>query len=103
MPRLRCGMSGIWQDMTHWFTSVDWAMWGTWTLTTVLMLTGLAGTVLPLLPGPLLIYVGGIAHTLLRPQSGMSWPGLIIFTLLLIASYVVDFMSGAVGTKWFGG
>jgi uncharacterized protein YqgC (DUF456 family) len=92
-----------WHDFTHWVSSVDWSMWGTWILTSVLFIVGLVFTVLPFLPGPLIIFAGGIVHTLLRPQSGMSWPGIAIFTLLLIASYVVDFMSGAVGTKWFGG
>jgi uncharacterized protein YqgC (DUF456 family) len=96
-------MTSWWHDFIHWASSIDWALWGTWSLTCVLLVVGLAGTVLPLLPGPLIIYAGGILHTILRPQSGMSWPGIVIFTLLLIASYVVDVLSGAVGTKWFGG
>lgn len=96
-------MSSYWHNLTHWFSSVDWAMWGTWALTITLLVVGLLGTVLPLLPGPFIIYVGGILHTFIRPESGMSWPGIALFTLLLLASYAVDFMSGAVGTKWFGG
>lgn len=96
-------MTALWHSITQWFSSVDWAMWGTWTLTSALLVVGLAFTVLPLLPGPLIIFAGGIVHTILRPQSGMSWEGIALFSLLLVVSYVVDFMSGAVGTKWFGG
>jgi hypothetical protein len=33
----------------------------------------------------------------------MSWWGLGLLFLLLVASFVVDFLSGAVGSKWFGG
>jgi uncharacterized protein YqgC (DUF456 family) len=81
----------------------DWAMWGVWTLTTVLMVAGLAGTVLPLLPGPVLIFVGGVLHTILRPESKMSWWGIGLLALLLALSFLVDFVSGALGTKHFGG
>jgi len=83
--------------------SADGAMWGTWTLTIVLLTAGFAGTVLPLLPGPVLIFVAGLVHTLLRPESGMSWWGLTILALLVGIAYFVDFASGALGSKWFGG
>src|SRR5688572_27150816 len=103
MPRLRWVMSSWWQNITQWATSVDWALWGTWTLTSVLLLTGLLGTVLPLLPGPVIIFVGGALHTFLRPESAMSWWGIGIMALLLALSFFVDFASGALGTKHFGG
>lgn len=93
----------MWHDFTNSFSSVDWAMWGTWTLTIVLMVTGLAGTILPLLPGPVIIFVAGVLHTILRPQSAMSWWGIGVMALLLALSFVVDFASGALGTKHFGG
>lgn len=96
-------MSSLWHDITQWATTVDWAMWGTWTLTIILMLVGLAGTVLPLLPGPVIIFVGALLHTFLRSQSAMSWWGLALMAILLILSFVVDFVSGAMGTKHFGG
>jgi uncharacterized protein YqgC (DUF456 family) len=96
-------MSNTWNDLTHWFTTIDWAMWGTWTLTIVLLVTGLLGTVLPLLPGPVIIFVGGVLHTFLRPESAMSWWGIGVMALLLALSFVVDFLSGALGTKHFGG
>ena len=89
--------------MTEWSTSQDWAMWGAWSLTCVLLLAGLLGTILPLLPGPVLIFVAGVLHTFLRPESAMSWWGIGFMAVLLALSFIVDFVSGALGTKHFGG
>lgn len=75
---------------------------GVWMLTGTLLLLGVIGSVLPLLPGPILIFIGGVLHTILRPESAMSWPGLAILFLLLVLAYVVDFLSGAMGARWFG-
>lgn len=88
--------------MMEWLQSIDWSLWGVWTLTITLLIVGLAGTVLPLLPGPVIILVAVVVHKFLRPETGVSWsiPALV---LLVLASYAVDFLSGAVGTKWFGG
>lgn len=96
-------MTSLWQSLTGWAASVDWAMWGAWTLTVVLLLIGLAGTVLPLLPGPVIIFVGAALHSFIRPESAVSWWGIGILGLLLALSFVVDFVSGALGTKHFGG
>lgn len=82
---------------------IDWSFWGTWSLTGLLLLLGLIGTAVPLLPGPVLIFIAGIVHTLLRPESGMSWWGIAIQAVLVAVAYGVDIMSGAMGTKWFGG
>jgi uncharacterized protein YqgC (DUF456 family) len=96
-------MTSLWQSITEWMSSIEWTVWGTWTLTIVLLLTGLIGTVLPLLPGPVIIFVGAVLHTFLRPESAMSWWGISLMALLLGLSFLVDFASGALGTKHFGG
>lgn len=87
----------------HFFVSIDWAFWGVWTLTTVLMVIGLAGAVLPFVPGPMVIFVAALVHTLLRPQSGVGWWCIAILFVLMLVAYAFDFASGAVGAKWFGG
>ncbi len=83
--------------------TIDWAFWGTWSLTVFLLVGGMIGTVVPLLPGPVLIFIAGVVHTFLRPESGMSWWAIAIQALLVAVAYGVDIMSGAMGTKWFGG
>ncbi len=89
--------------MTEWLQSLDWSLWGVWILTGVLMFTGFVGTILPLIPGPLIIFVAGVVHHYLRPETGVSWWGIGFMALILVLSTVVDFLSGAVGAKWFGG
>ena len=92
----------VWDATAHFFQSVQWTGIGVWTLTISLLVLGVIGSVLPLLPGPLLIFLAGVIHTLLRPESAMSWQGLAVLGLLLVIAYVLDFASGAMGAKWFG-
>lgn len=91
-----------WNATTHLIQSVPWGGFGVWTLTSCLLIVGLLGAVLPFLPGPLLIFLAGVIHTILRPESGMSWIGLTLLGLQLVIAYVLDFASGAMGAKWFG-
>ena len=91
-----------WNATTHFIQSVPWGGFGVWTLTSCLLIVGLLGAVLPFLPGPLLIFLAGVIHTILRPESGMSWIGLTLLGLQLVIAYVLDFASGAMGAKWFG-
>lgn len=91
-----------WDSTVQFFSDMPWSMLGVWGLTLCLLLVGLVGSVVPLLPGPVLIAVAGVVHTLLRPESGMGLWGFIIMAVLLILSFVLDFVSGAVGAKWFG-
>ena len=95
-------LHGVWAATAHFFQSIDWSMWGVWSLTTVLMIVGLLGAVLPFLPGPLLIFAAAVVHTLLRPESGVSWWGIGILGVMLVVSYTLDFLSGAIGARWFG-
>ncbi len=92
-----------WHDMVNWFQGLEIGHWMVWCLTVVLMLVGILGTVVPMLPGPVLLFVAGGLHTLLMPEHGMSLWGLGIMALLLAGTFAVDFLSGAVGSKWFGG
>lgn len=74
-----------------------------WTLTIVLMLVGVAGTVLPLLPGTTIILAAAVMHHLLLGQEqSVSWWTISGLAVLTIVSYLVDFASGTIGAKWFG-
>ena len=75
----------------------------TWCLTISFMLIGLAGTVVPLLPGPAIILAAAVFHHLmLGAQSGIGWPTLLALTALALLSMVVDLISGALGARYFG-
>lgn len=91
-----------WEVLASFGASVPYEAIGVWTLTGCLLLLGVIGSVVPLLPGPMLIFVAGIVHTLLRPESGMGWQGMVILFLWLVLAYVVDVLSGAMGARWFG-
>jgi len=71
-----------------------------WFLTIFLMLAGLAGTVLPLVPGAILILLGAAVNFFAIGSVG--WGTLVVLTLLTILTQALDFVSGAAGAKWFG-
>jgi len=71
-----------------------------WTLTIGLMLVGLVGTVVPLLPGTVLILCGAVLNHFALHSIG--WGTLIGLTVLMLVAQAIDIFSGAVGAKWFG-
>jgi uncharacterized protein YqgC (DUF456 family) len=74
-----------------------------WTLTILLMLAGLAGTVVPLLPGTVLILSGAVLHLLtLGPEKSVGWWTIGALTVLMLISQTLDIVSGAIGAKYFG-
>ena len=66
------------------------------------MLTGLAGTLVPLLPGTLLILVAAAVHKLLLPAS-IAWGMIGWLAAIWFASVIVDFVCTLLGTRLFGG
>lgn len=92
----------LWDSLVGFWLAFDAAFWAVWSLTLCLLLLGLLGAVVPFLPGPLLIFLAGIVHTLLRPESAMSWQGIALMALLLVIASVIDFVSGMLGARWFG-
>ena len=77
------------------------ALW--WTLTLTLMLTGLVGTVVPVLPGTTIILAAAIMHHLaLGEAHSIGWWSIAALTALTVLSYVLDFGSAALGAKYFG-
>jgi uncharacterized protein len=92
----------------EWMTSE--ALWGgvgtsaAWLITICLMLVGLIGCLLPVLPGHLLLFIAALAHRLmLGSDSGLKWWSFVILALLMAASQALEMLSGAAGAKWFGG
>ncbi len=71
-----------------------------WLITGGLMLAGLVGTVVPLVPGTVLILLGAVFNHFTLHSIG--WETLVALTLLTIVALALDFVSGAAGAKWFG-
>ena len=77
------------------------ALW--WTLTLALMLIGLAGTVVPLLPGTTVILGAAILHHFMLGEArSVGWWTIAGLAVLTVISYVLDILSGSLGAKWFG-
>ena len=68
----------------------------------LLILTGLAGSIVPVLPGPPLSYLGLILLHLTTKYS-FSSNFLILWAALTIAVTVIDYLIPAWGTKKYGG
>lgn len=68
----------------------------------VLMLVGLAGCIVPIIPGPPISYIGIILLHLTDKYS-FSEKFLVIWFLLTVAVTVLDYVVPVYGTKKFGG
>lgn len=74
-----------------------------WTLTLLIMLVGLVGTVVPLLPGTSIILAAAVMHHFaLGAERSVGWWTIGGLVVLTVVSYVLDFVSGAMGAKRFG-
>jgi uncharacterized protein YqgC (DUF456 family) len=74
-----------------------------WLFTLVLFAVGLIGSVLPAVPGATIILAAAVIHRImLGSEKSIGWRGIVIFVLLTLATYALDFMSGYFGAKYFG-
>jgi uncharacterized protein YqgC (DUF456 family) len=80
---------------------VDWnILW--WLLATLLVLAGLAGTILPALPGVPLVFAGLLLGGWLTDFTTMGWATVAIFALLTVVAQIVDFLASAYGARYAG-
>lgn len=73
-----------------------------WILAAVLVLVGLAGSVLPALPGVPLVFTGLFIAAWAGEFARVSWPTLLLLGLLTLLSFVIDFAATALGAKRVG-
>lgn len=66
------------------------------------MLIGLAGCVVPILPGTTLILVGVVLQKLLLPAT-LSWAVVGWIAVFWVLSVIADFVGILIGTRLFGG
>ncbi len=89
-PVFRFSMSIIWQILI-WFT------------VTVFFLTGLAGSIIPGMPGPPLVFAGALFYGLVTGFAETGWAVLLVLGLLAALSQVLDYLASAYGARKFGG
>ena len=76
------------------------ALW--WTIAVILMLVGLAGTVLPALPGVPLIYAGIVLAAWIGGFEAISVTTLVILGVLTAIGVAADFVATALGAQRAG-
>jgi uncharacterized protein len=73
-----------------------------WALSTALILLGLAGVVLPALPGTALVLAGIILGAWIDDFSRVGWLALTSVALLAVLAWVLDYVSAMLGAKRAG-
>lgn len=73
-----------------------------WTLAVILVVAGLAGLVLPALPGPLLLFAGLLLAAWAEAFVFVGAKTLIALGLLAALASLADFVAGAFGAKRYG-
>src|SRR5688572_33239027 len=73
-----------------------------WLIAIVLMAIGLLGTVLPLIPGAIIILAAAILHQVMLPDKSLGWWNIAGLALLTLISYALEFGAGYFGAKRFG-
>lgn len=74
-----------------------------WTIVTLLiMAVGLVGTVLPFIPGILLIYAGYLLYGFATGWQAYGLAAIVVWSLVTGLVLLLDFYGGAIGAKRYG-
>jgi hypothetical protein len=73
-----------------------------WFLAAMLVLVGLAGTLLPILPGVPLVFGGLLLAAWIDGFAHVGWPLLLVLAVLTLLSVVVDVAASSLGAKRAG-
>jgi uncharacterized protein YqgC (DUF456 family) len=80
---------------------MDWTiLW--WILAGLLVIAGLAGTVIPAIPGVPLVFAGLFVGAWIGHFETISWIMIGVLALLALVAWVVDFLAGAFGARYLG-
>ena len=69
----------------------------------IIMLFGLIGTVLPIIPGVPIIFIAILIYTLLTDFAAISGQVIVVFAGLTVLSLLLDWLAGSLGVKKMGG
>lgn len=73
-----------------------------WILAVLLVLGGIAGSVLPALPGVPLVFAGLLVGAWIDHFQKVGWFTLVVLGLLTLLSFAVDFLATSMGAKRVG-
>ncbi|WP_349745172.1 DUF456 domain-containing protein [Roseateles cavernae] len=73
-----------------------------WILSVVLIVVGLAGTILPALPGTALVLAGIVLGAWIDNFAHVGWPSLTLISLLAVLAWVLEYVAGLMGARRAG-
>ena len=78
---------------------MDWSiLW--WLLASLLVIAGLAGTVIPVLPGVPLVFAGLFVGAWIGHFETISWLTVGVLAMLTIVAWAMDFLASALGARY---
>ncbi len=73
-----------------------------WIIAFLLVAAGIAGLIIPALPGAPILFGGLFMAAWAEDFSHVGWMTLMVLGVMAILTYAVDFLAGAFGAKRFG-
>jgi len=73
-----------------------------WTIAVLMIIAGVVGTVVPMLPGPLLVFAGLVLGAWIGGFAQVSVATVVVLGVLTVASWVIDYLSGVMGAQKVG-
>ena len=80
---------------------MDWTIL-LWLLAGLLVIAGLAGTIIPAMPGVPLVFAGLFAGAWIGDFQNVGWVTIGILAALATIAWIVDFVAGAAGARYLG-
>lgn len=80
----------------------DMAVTTWWVVSVLLIVAGLAGTVLPALPGTALVLAGIVLGAWIDDFTRVGWVTLTVVGVLAVLSWVLEYLAGLMGAKRAG-
>ena len=73
-----------------------------WILSVALIVAGLAGTVLPVLPGTLLVWAGIVLGAWIDDFQRVGTTTLVVVTVIAVLAWALDYVAGLLGARKAG-
>jgi len=73
-----------------------------WVISAALVLVGLAGTVLPVLPGTLLVWAGIVLGAWIDDFTRVSMGTVVFLSVVAVLAWLLDFVAGLMGAQRVG-
>jgi len=81
---------------------MNWVEYSALGLSTLIFMIGLATSVLPVVPGSLIVWMGVLVHKIWMGDASVSWKIVLLTLALTLIGQLADFVMGAWGARKFG-